>query len=184
MTARFSTNASRRAATFAGLSFLLAGGFAFGAAAQAPPVTPDDFVAAAGTSNQYELMAANVALTESPNGKVRAFAQQMKQDHAAANASLSKAATASGLKPPAAVIAGDQAHLLGALQSLRGQKFDHAYAHQQTLAHLAALATERGYARTGTDTNLRNAANADVPMIERHLHAAQALEHSMASATP
>lgn len=157
------------------LSLLFAGSLVSEAAAQPPPVSPDDFVTAAGGSDQYEIMAARVALVESRNAGVRAFAQQMVQDHGAAFTALSRTAVQSGLKPPSGGVGGDQRALLATLQSLRGPDFNKAYIRQQVLAHRQALTTEAGYARNGSDPRLRDLAKADAPMIERHLQAAQRL---------
>lgn len=160
------------------LPLVIAGLLMSPAQAQPPPVTPGDFLSAASGSDAYEIMAARVALTESRDAGVRAFAEEMVRDHTAALAALREAATRSGLKPPEGGVGGDQTMLLAALQSLRGPDFDRAYARQQVLAHRQALTTERGYARDGSDANLRRVATADTPMIERHLQAAQALRSS------
>ena len=141
------------------------------AEAQSPPVSPDDFVAAASGADQYEVMAARLALVESRNPAIRGFASEMVRDHTAARMALQAAAARSGLKPPSSSVGGDQTQLLAALQGLRGADFDRAYVRQQGLAHRQALTTERSYARGGSDANLRAAAAADVPMIEHHLQA-------------
>ncbi len=157
------------------LSLLFAGALVASAHAQPPPVTADDFVSAASGSNLYEVMAGHVALIESHDAKVRAYAGEMIRYHTAALDSLRQAATRSGLKPPDGGVGASQAMLLAALQSLQGPDFDQAYARQQVLAHSGALTTERGYAGAGSDRNLRAVAKADVPVIERHLQAARAL---------
>lgn len=148
------------------------------AAAQAPPVTPADFLAAASGANAYEVMAARLALVESRNARVRAYAEDMIRDHTAANTALAQAAMRSGLKPPSTNVGGDQTMLLAALQGLRGPDFDRAYARQQLLAHRYALSAEGGYARDGGDSSLRGVAKADMMMINRHLQAATALQQA------
>lgn len=145
------------------------------AIAQPPPVSPQDFVNAAGGSDQYEIMAANTALGQSREPAVRAFAQEMIRDHGAMTSALRDAAMRSGLEPPSGSVGADQTMLLASLQGLRGADFDRSYARQQVLAHRSALATQRGYARDGTDAKLRAVATANTPMIEHHLEEATAL---------
>lgn len=161
--------------TTAMLSSILAGFVATSAIAQSPPVTPDDFVAAASGSDEYEMMASRLALVESRDPTIRAFASEMIRDHTVSRAALVDAAAHSGLKPPSSNVGGDQVMLLSALQGLRGADFDQAYVRQQGLAHRQALVTIRGYVREGSDRNLRAAAQADLPMIEHHLAMAQKL---------
>jgi putative membrane protein len=126
-------------------------------------------------ASQYEIDAARVVLAQSRTPGVRAFAQEMIEDHTRALASMRQAATASGLPEPPAAMSSDQASLLAALQSNRGADFDKLYARQQILAHSQALAVEQSYASAGPDGKLRQAAQTDVPMIQHHLERANAL---------
>lgn len=168
---------SNRAALAVTLALASVG--AAGAAAQpASGMRPDDFAAAAAGADQYEIMAGHTALAESHDPAIRAFAARIVRDHAAALDALRQAALRSGLTPPAAIVRGDQEALLAALQSVRGADFDRAYARQQVLAHVQARAVEQGYAREGSDPNLRQAAQADLPMIKDHLQIAQSLQRA------
>jgi putative membrane protein len=129
----------------------------------------------AAQSDQYEIQAARDALAQSQDPRIRAFAQQMIDDHTHTGDSLRQATAASGLPPPPAAMSSDQAMMLSSLQSLRGADFDRAYARQQVLAHHQALAVEQGYATAGTDPNLRRLAQSAVPVIQQHLQMAEQL---------
>lgn len=141
-----------------------------------PPMPTQAFLQAAAGSDQFEISEAQTALGQSRNPQVRAFAQTMIRDHAQDAQGLRQAATSGALQPPKMAMSGDQARMLGAIQSLRGQAFDKAYARQQVLAHVEALAVTRGYATGGADQGVRQAAQSAVPMIQRHLEMAQQLE--------
>jgi putative membrane protein len=143
------------------------------------PPPPPYFAVAAAQSDQYEIVAAQDALAQSQNSKVRAFAQTMIDDHTKSREALRQAATASGLPAPPEAMDSDQAALLASLESLRGPDFDKTYAKQQVLAHGAALAVERSFASAGADPNLRRVARADVPMIRRHLELAQQMRAAL-----
>ena len=145
--------------------------------AQPAPSSPADFAADAAGADGYEVMAGRIALTESRDPAIRAFAEAMVRDHAAAAERIRQAAAASGLEPPTEGVGSEQRLLLAGLQSLRGPELDRTYVHQQVLAHKAAQAIEGGYARDGADANLKRAAQADVPMIAHHLDMAAALDH-------
>jgi putative membrane protein len=127
-----------------------------------------EFVQAAASSDQFEILAAATALTQSSNSEVRAFAARMRQDHQQLGRAVRDAATRSGLKPPEMAMSSDQAQLLGALQSVSGNEFDSLYLRQQSLAHRSALAVEQMYAKSGDDPNLRQLATSAVPLISSH----------------
>jgi putative membrane protein len=147
-----------------------------GAQAQTPiSPSPQDFVVAASESDQYEIMAARLASVQGQDPRVRAFAQEMIQDHTRLSEELSKAATAAGLPPPERGMSSDQAMLLSSLQSLRGSDFDETYARQQELAHAQAAAVEESFATAGSDPNLRKAAQSALPSTREHLKMAQQL---------
>ena len=127
-----------------------------------------EFAQAAASSDQFEILAAQTALTQSTNPEVRAFATRMLQDHQQLGKALVDAATRSDLTPPEMSMSADQAQLLGALQSVSGKDFDSLYFKQQMLAHRSALAVEQMYAKSGDDPNLRQLATSAVPVIASH----------------
>jgi putative membrane protein len=151
-----------------------------GVRAQTPiPPAARDFAMSAAQSDQYEIEAAHDAAAQSRNPQVRAFAREMIEDHTRSGEALRQAATAAGLPPPPAAMSGDEAKMLAALQSLTGPDFDEAYIRQQILAHDQALAVEQSYAQSGSDATLRQAAQATIPIIQRHLEMARQIGESL-----
>lgn len=127
-----------------------------------------EYLQAAASADQFEIVAAQTALAQSTQPDVRAFAARMLEDHQQLRKAHRDAATRSGLKPPEMAISADQALLLGALQSASGREFDALYLRQQMLAHRSALVVEQAYAKSGDDANLRQSAAAAVPVISSH----------------
>jgi putative membrane protein len=153
---------------------MLVGGH--GAQAQTPiPPAPKDFVMTASQGDHYEMLAAQVAVVQGQDPRVRTFAQKMLEDHARLSEALRQAAIASQLPTPEPGISSDQAALLSSLQSLRGADFDKTYVRQQALAHTQAVAVEESFARAGSDANLQKAAQAALPKIREHLTKVQQL---------
>lgn len=132
-----------------------------------------EFVQAAGHSDQFEILEAQTVLTQSTDPQVRSFAQAMLRDHDRLGRDLTAAATRAGVQPPPQAIDGDQAKMLGELQSLRGPQLDQAYARDQALAHRSALVTEQLYAAGGDNPPVRQAAMAATPVIAAHLSMAE-----------
>lgn len=140
----------------------------------APPAR--QYVEAAAQSDAFELLEAQAALAGSANPQVRAYAEMMLRDHAAAAAALRAAAVAAKLDPPAMQLGAEQAALLAALQGMSGEDLDRAYAEHQALAHRSALTVQQAYAAGGDAPALRRAAATATPVIERHLAAAERLK--------
>ena len=130
--------------------------------------TTREFVQAAASSDQFEILAAEAALTQSTHPDVRAYAARMRADHQQLVSALVAAVTRSGLKPPEMAMSADQAQLLGALQGVSAKDFDTLYLKQQVLAHRSALAVEELYATSGDDPNVRATASSALPLIRSH----------------
>lgn len=150
------------------------------ARAQTPiPPAPKDFAQAAAQSDQYETLAARIALIETRDPRVKAFAETMLKDHARTADDLRRAAAASGMAPPAPGLSADEAALLSGLQGVRGVEFDRTYARQQVVAHAQAVAVEESFAEAGRDANLREAARDALPTLRDHLATARRLRDEM-----
>jgi putative membrane protein len=161
------------------LGAALAASVAAGAIAAETRMTPEAFVNAAAQSDQYEIQAGRLIVTQSQDSRVRGFAQQMIDHHTQTSLALAEAASASRLPPPPKTMSGDQQRMLNALQSLNGPALDRTYMTQQVGAHVSALVTQQDYATSGSDPNLRKAAQSTVPMIQHHLETAKQLKNSM-----
>ena len=152
------------------------------ARAQTPiPPAASDFALMAAQSDEYEIQAGRTVAVQATDPRVRSFAEEMINDHTRTSQSLRQAVASSGLQPPPPALSSDQARLLSALQSLRGAEFDRTYARQQVLAHEGALAVVHSYAGSGSDPNLRRAAQTAVPLIQHHLDMAQKLRAALGS---
>ena len=170
---------SMRQACWRGLAAAAAMAAAWSAAAQPPPMSAKDFAEAAAQSEQFEIVEGETAVAQSQDPRVRAFAQQMIQDHTRASQALAEAGAKSKLPPPTMGLSGDQSRLLNGLQSLRGPEFDRLYATHQVLAHSEAATVQQGYAARGGDPNLKQAAAAEAPLIQSHLQMAQQLRQAV-----
>lgn len=132
-----------------------------------------EFVQASAQSDAFEIMEANAALAQSDDPQVLAFARMLIRDHAETSRTMEQASIRAGLKPPPLAVGAAQSPFLAALQSLRGAEFDEAFWRQQALAHRAALVTEQKYLQSGHLPDVKKAAAAAVPIVERHLQLAE-----------
>ncbi|MGH6889447.1 MAG: DUF4142 domain-containing protein [Rhizomicrobium sp.] len=153
---------------------------------QAAPPTPNvpatratisssDFVTRAAVTDRYEIAAARIAEKRSHDSAIDRFAARMIAEHGRNSTELrSLAKRIGGLRLPARL---DEQHkgLIEQLKAVDRKQFDTTYAQQQIQGHRDAIALFTGYSRHGDNPKLRQFANATLPVLEHHLHMAQAL---------
>ncbi|HEX6859264.1 MAG TPA: DUF4142 domain-containing protein [Caulobacteraceae bacterium] len=142
----------------------------------APAITQAgmDCVIRGGAMDMYEIEAARLALSMSTNPNVRAFAQQMINDHTASTAQMAAAMQSIGMNPPPAQLTPDLTARLDALRTA-GTGFDAMYLADQVQAHQQALALHQACA-ANAGAPIANVSAGLVPHIQGHLNAAQSLQ--------
>jgi putative membrane protein len=131
--------------------------------------TADTYVANAAIGDLYEIASSRMALEKASSSEVKAFAQQMIQDHTATSGQL-KAALAQGNMKRTVPTTPDERHqaMLDTLKGLSGTAFEKAYLEQQTTAHQEALLLHSQYADDGENDALQKLAAATAPKIQHH----------------
>ena len=170
------------------LGILLGGAIALAACSRTPPapVAPPDlnnvlmapgFLAHAGSANMYEIQASQLALQASANPGVRNLANMIVADHTALGQQVAAAATSAGLTPPAPMLLPAEQAMLDQLRaSGTGPSFDMTYQQQQIMAHQQAIGLMQNYAASGDVAALKTVAAGAIPVMQRHLAMAQALQ--------
>jgi putative membrane protein len=170
------------------LAILLGGALALAACSTAPkePVAPPDlnnvlmapgFLAHAGSANQYEIEAAQLALQASANPGVRNLANMIVADHTALGQQVAAAAASAGLTPPPPMLLPPEQAMLDQLRAAgTGMNFDMLYQQQQITAHQQAIQLMQNYAASGDVPALQTVASGAIPVMQRHLQMAQALQ--------
>lgn len=151
---------------------MLAGGAAFAQADDPSPsaaMTTPDYLSAAGKSDMFEMQEGQLAAQMSSNAKIKAFGKQMIKEHTKSTNMVMAAAKKSGLSPTPPELGPDQQAQIAQLKSAQGAQFDKMYLSQQLSSHEAALSVQKGYAKTGTDKNLKMTATKIVPVVEHHI---------------
>jgi putative membrane protein len=169
------------------LGILLGGALALAACSTTPPppAPPPDFnnvllapgfLVHAGSANQYEIAASQLALQASANPGVRNLASVIIADHMAMGQQVAGAASSAGLAPPPpTLLPPDQAMLDQLRAAGTGISFDMAYQQQQIAAHQQAIQMMQNYATSGDVPALRTVAAEAIPVMQKHLAMAQAL---------
>src|SRR5690606_34702424 len=118
---------------------------------------------------------ARLALQKGQSAEVRQFAQQMINDHTAANNELKQIAQRKNLK------VADEAELMNKakafiLKQRDGESFDEAYANNQVVAHEQTIEVFREGARS-QDADIKAFADKTLPKLEKHLQMARELQN-------
>lgn len=149
-------------------------------ASMAPtPRTALPYVAAAGSSDQFEIQSSQEALSKSQSEDVRRFAQMLIDHHTQTSQSVMAAAREAGMTPPPPVLMPRHAAMLRTIQAAPADRFDGVYLAAQVPAHVEALALHQTYSANGDTPSLRAAAGAAVPIVQQHLTEAQRMAAAM-----
>jgi putative membrane protein len=127
------------------------------------------FLMLAGASDVYEIESSRLVLQTTRNAEVRAFAEMMVEHHTKTTEDAAAAAVRAGLTPPMPTLDAPKRAMLAGLARFEGVERDRLYLTQQTMAHQEALGVMKTYADMGDTPELRAAAQATIPIIQRHL---------------
>lgn len=134
-----------------------------------PSTAAPAYMAMAGEADVYEISSSQIALQKSQNPRVRQFASMLIEHHTQTTNTLLAKAKAAGLTPPPAALSPPKIAMIDALNAAPADAFDQTYWTQQVAAHREALAIHSTYASGGDVRQLREAATAAVPIVQRHL---------------
>ncbi|MGK9234051.1 DUF4142 domain-containing protein [Inquilinus limosus] len=141
------------------------------------------FVQQAGRSDMFEIEAARIALRRTQSPEIRAFAEMMVADHTRSQEQITKAVKDHDLSTPLPKrIDLKHQQILDQLQRAADADFDRLYLNGQVTAHQEALKVYQHYAPTAEEPSLRAVAEAGLPMIQRHLDRARALQKGLQAA--
>jgi len=137
----------------------------------------NDFILKAAVGGLMEVAAGNMALQQSTNPKVKAFAQMMVTDHTKAGKELEAVAKSKGLALPATFPKEEQQHM-DAMKTVAGDAFDKHYINMMVADHdktvdLFTLATKY------KDPDIKNFATKTLPVIQAHYKVASEMKAAM-----
>jgi predicted outer membrane protein len=134
-------------------------------------------------SNMAEVETGKLALSKSQNAEVKAYAQQMIDDHTKAQTEVQALAQQKGVTLPTELDAKHKA-MAAKLEKLSGEEFDRQYMkmagvtdHKQTYGKL-----QKG-AKGAKDADVKAMATKMMPTVEQHLKAAQQMSMAKSGTT-
>jgi predicted outer membrane protein len=134
-------------------------------------------------ANMAEVETGKLALSKSQNAEVKAFAQQMIDDHGKALADLQPLAQSKGVTLPTELDAKHKA-MSAKLEKLSGDAFDKEYMKMAGLKdHKDTHAKLQKISKSAKDGDVKAAADKTLPVVEQHLKAAQQMSSAKSGTT-
>jgi putative membrane protein len=130
------------------------------------------FVKKALEGGMAEVELGQLALQKSSNDDVKQFAQRMVDDHTKMGDQMKPIARQIGVKVPDGPSKKDQA-TMARLQALNGDAFDKAYMKDMVKDHKTDLNDFKTEAASGSNPQVKDAANQGSQIISQHLQMAQ-----------
>lgn len=140
------------------------------------PLSMEDSVFAmkAAAGGMMEVEAGNVALQNSTNDRIKAFAQMMVNDHSKANSELMSLASSHGMQLPSALPADKQKHV-DAMKAMKGKAFDKHYMDMMVNDHKKTVTDFEKQSNSGASDDLKAWAAKTLPTLQMHRDSALAI---------
>jgi putative membrane protein len=130
------------------------------------------FVTKAAQGGMAEVKLGQLATEKASSPDVKAFGQQMVDDHSKANDELKNLASKKGETLPTDIDAKDQAKY-DRLSKMSGAEFDKAYMADMVSDHKTDVSEFRRESQRGTDPDIKAWAAKTLPTLEHHLQMAE-----------
>jgi putative membrane protein len=144
--------------------------------AAAAPMTDQEFVDFAAQTDMVEANLGQLGQDVASSPAVKDYGKMLVTDHTADYQKLQSMATQAGLTVPTAIDAKNNKAMIGPFHALKGAAFDHKYIAEMVSGHTKALAIYNKEADDAKDAAIKTYAQDAIPVLEKHLQDAKALE--------
>ncbi len=136
------------------------------------------FAMKAAQGGMAEVKLGKLAADKASNPDVKAFGQQMVDDHSKANDDLKSVAANESMTLPSDVNAKQQA-MYDRLSKLSGDAFDRAYVKDMVMDHQEDVKEFQKEANSGKDDQIKGFASRTLPVIQGHLDKIKGIQSNM-----
>lgn len=138
------------------------------------------FAMKAARGGMAEVQLGKLASEKGGSAEVKAFGQQMVEDHSKANDQLKAIAQQENMTLPTNMDAKDQA-LYNKLQTMSGSQFDKVYVKNMVKDHEKDIKEFKKEADKGRNAQLKNFASSTLPILQGHLDKIKGIQANMKS---
>lgn len=125
-----------------------------------------------------EVKMGQLAAQKATNPDVKAFGQQMVDDHTKANDNLKQVAASENMTLPTDVSPKEKA-MYDKLSNMSGAAFDKAYVHDMVKDHEEDVKEFQKESTSGTDPKIKEFATTTLPILQGHLSKIKGIESGM-----
>lgn len=145
-------------------------------AAKGSQASDQKFVDLAAQIDMVEANLGQLAQSAASSQAVKDYAQTLVTDHTTDFNQLYDIAQQANLNRPNAIDAAHNRAMIAPFQKLKGAAFDRRYIHDMVAGHTQAIAVYKKEAAGAGNPALKSYAEAALPVLQKHLDAAKALE--------
>ena len=145
-------------------------------AASGPAMSAQQFVDFAAQTDMVEANLGQLAESVASSQSVKDYGQMLVTDHTNDFHQLYSAAQQSNLNVPSAIDTQHNKTMIDPFQKLKGAAFDRRYIHEMIVGHTKAIAVYKKEAADSQNPALKTYAEQALPVLQKHLDGAKALE--------
>jgi putative membrane protein len=145
-------------------------------AAAGAAMSDQQFVDFAAQTDMVEANLGQMAQSVAAAQPVKDYAQMLVTDHTNDFNQLYSVAHQANLNMPTAIGAEQNKAMIDPFQKLKGAAFDHHYVQEMIAGHTKAIAVFKKEAADAQNPALKSYAEQDLPVLQKHLDGAKALE--------
>jgi putative membrane protein len=145
-------------------------------AAAGAAMSDQEFVDFAAQTDMVEANLGQMAGSVASAQPVKDYAQMLVTDHTNDFNQLYSVAHQANLNMPNAIDAEHNKAMIDPFQKLKGAAFDHHYVQEMIAGHTKAIAVFKKEAADAQNPALKSYAEQDLPVLQKHLDGAKALE--------
>lgn len=146
------------------------------AQAKKPAMSDQKFVDLAAQIDMVEANLGQLAQSASSSQAVKDYGQMLVTDHTKDFGQLFDVAHQTNLNRPDAIDAAHNRAMIAPFQKLKDTAFDRRYIHEMIAGHTQAIAAYKKEAADAENPALKSYAQEALPVLEKHLDGAKALE--------
>ncbi|MFP5229611.1 MAG: DUF4142 domain-containing protein [Acidobacteriota bacterium] len=139
-------------------------------------MTDQQFVDFAAQTDMVEANLGQLAQTAATKQDVKDYGQMLVTDHTKDYGDLMAAAHQATANVPSAIDTEHNKAMIAPFQKLKGAAFDHKYVMEMIAGHTKAIAVYQKEATDAQDPALKSYAQTALPVLQKHLEGAKALE--------
>jgi putative membrane protein len=150
-------------------------------AGRGPAMTDQQFIDVAAQTDMVEANLGQLAQTAASSQRIKDYAQMLVTDHTKDFNQLYDIAHQANLDRPNAIDADHNKMMIDPFQKLKDESFDHRYIQEMVNGHTKAIAIYMKESADAQNAALKSYAQQALPVLQKHLDEAKALQKSKAT---